>query len=921
MRKGTLSKSDRDLDFDQKTIYESHFFNGVYSNYYSFVNRFSCDLNVCRVVGESLQSSSQDQYSQVIVEILSLTDQIVPFIASLIQSEIMKTTNKENLLRGNNLCTKVTTAYLKKVLKPFAKKILSPIIDEMVTTSESYEIDLLRDDKALSLSETQRAETQKVIAMNMKNLVTKITQILTSLLENKNKFPIESNTICNLLWTLVTLKYPDDKLLPSQLVGGILFLRVICAFIATPDANNLLYPGVKLSSQGRRRLVLVSKTLQGISNVSTNSSDFVLDQLKDFLAQQIPTLQDIYKTVSTESKIQEINEFIKKDIPLKSCDLHVFFALHRLFIEAKTAYKVTQPNDKTPRFSLSPYTQLDVFQTTEEKEKTSPRHRVHEKTTSTVDGIVTDKIDPKLRRKMGKKMKLEIPETTENESGSLVKGTPDSQKTFIEKNEKTKEIIKETTYSTSPKNHNGSDEMAFPIAENTLSKTPKEGSNNRPHLDHIQVDFIRSETKLPVVPLRQQAMAEPSKRRSLRRSMYLTGIDIDTTFKDLYSIVGPAPYHRVIGHKTVSEWEAVSTSEEEDVLQSLLKTESIFYLGGNAPDGSVIVYLVVKRLVDMLKLKGVVEAWGTVVKKVLSSLSAFTFIIDCSWFSFQQIENEQLFTGVLKTMHTMLTEIGSGKYKVIVLHCAKVVESLILRVFGKNTFEVVSEFFELENRFKEENTLIPEDSKNFVKQSIVVEITVKGKTKEFELRMTLNDVILLGKKIKYLQDIKQITKFFVYDKKDVIELVNDRRMAQRLFFKSAKDKRSFIANLYASCFYRSMLNNQSLKIEAKKVEHKKNKWCECGEFVLQNCLESILVMSGGSGSVIREISFPALDHVSVFPFSNFTSILQIGYVDVKSPSLQVVVDEYFIAKSDEVFKENMGFMVERFNEQKNSMNL
>ncbi|EMD46912.1 gtpaseactivator protein for Ras family gtpase [Entamoeba histolytica KU27] len=500
--------NEKDVLNEEYNILQSHYFNCIYSNYFAFANRFSCDLTLCKTVGEHLRGNLQDQYSNIIVEVLTLTDRILPFISMLIQWEILHTNNKENLLRGNNLCTKVVTYYLKRTLRGFARKVLTPHITEIIETNKSYEIDKITLGNTID---------QSIIKENQNNLKCISIKIIDSLVQNVHQFPKEANTICNLIWTSLQGKYPEDAKLPSQLVGGILFLRVLCSFIATPDTNNLLLPGTKLIPSSRRKLILVSKTLQAISNVSTNSFDSVLEQMKEVLIQQIPRLHELYRIVSLDSTILPINDLVSKDIPLRQCDINIFFSLHYLFNQAKENHLTSNQNRTELRLSLNPkysnsMAQIDFNQIKEEDAKIS---------SSSVRKRVFPLKTPQRIEKSNDLFSLDV-----------------------------KPIKKK--------------DLSLCKIENTEEKSNENQQNDLP-------PFLLQKPSSP------KPLQEPSKRRSYRRSLYGGTIDIDSSYKDLSNLIGPTPFEPIKSFKKIVEWEIPEI--DEDIQNEFIKKlyESCFY--------------------------------------------------------------------------------------------------------------------------------------------------------------------------------------------------------------------------------------------------------------------------------------------------------------------------------------------------------
>ncbi|KAL7720002.1 Ras-GAP domain-containing protein [Entamoeba marina] len=806
-----------DLTFEKRTVFESHHFNGVYSNYYTFTNRFSCDFNMTRAVGEALQGNSQDEFANIIVDILDTTSRTLPFISTLIQLELMNVLNKENLLRGNNLCTKVTTCYFKKVLRPFTQKILKNIIKNIVTSPDSYEIDETILEHA----------TPNIIQNNLNHVISTCDKILQCLFHHKNNFPVEVTTICNILWDAIETRYPDDEVLPPQLIGGILFLRIFCPFIATPDVNNLLPPDVKLTANSRRSLIIISKTLQGISNVST-ISDSTLKTVGDYLKQQVPLLHDFYKYLSKTCKTLEIADFITKDVPLNSCDLQLLFTLHRLFFDATKRH--SQKKTTGYRKSISPF---ESFLSDYSSKLPSPQN-----------------LKPS-------------PQSSPASGSSPVSSSPRSPKNSL-------------------------------IHTSTIKSSPR--INNTARAGHVQSASVISTTSLNLqksqTPPKQLPQQQTSKRRMFRRSLYMIGFDVESSFKEMTSVVGPPPIDIATKKKKIVEWEG---GDHTNDVELLLAEERIFFVGGTTNTGNIIVYLIVKRLTDLLSIhNGMVIQWGDVVNDVLDKMSNFVLVVDCSWFAnVESVEWRNILKVICEIKQRKLSK--QTPFTTYLLQPTKGVVDSFTGECGE--VEIVKHYGKLEELWGEENLIIPEDSKGFVKKSLHVKMSHgKGKVLNGYIVLSLGEIYIIkedGIKISWAMSFHDIDKIIAFDKKSgiMVNFVNEKKLEPiTLHFNDIKERNMFMGLLYTSSFYCSMLSDTCKVVGGETC-------------LLVICLDCIMIKKGNK--IKKEIRFPSIHHISVLPYDNSKLLVEIEFKDVQSPSLNEVIQKWFIKKENESFREKM----------------
>ena len=300
-------------------MWDNNSFLFTFQHYNWVVNKIAQKLELAAFIGDNLSSYVLDVYIEIIIELFTSNDRILPFIKLLIQREFDQSTASENILRQNNLCTRLLTTYARTTCKRFLSGTIKNSVMKIVTTSASYELDETRLQPGENI-ESNQAALQKMCK-----------EIIDNIVMARSDVPIEIRTICNFLWENCVKYYPDKKELPSQIVGGYLFLRLFCPAIASPENFGLLGVETKISSKTRRNLIMVTKVLQNIANQTTVVKEPYLQRTKEFAEDNFLLIKNCNEYISTQTIVMTITlDGPTKFLNIGNLKLNKLFSLHSI---------------------------------------------------------------------------------------------------------------------------------------------------------------------------------------------------------------------------------------------------------------------------------------------------------------------------------------------------------------------------------------------------------------------------------------------------------------------------------------------------------------------------------------------------------------------------------------------------------------
>ena len=152
-----------------------------------------------------------------------------------------------------------------------------------------------------------RLSANEDLTTNRNNLEEAIRSLLDPIFDNPDNLPPEIRAFCRLLFRLTNEKFPGKG---YKVLSGSLFLRFICPFMGSPNSwrlltsqgmpptppymkgkNNIL---AEILPETRRKLILVTKVVQGIANENIEFNESYMNQISDLLQEYIIKLHKFY---------------------------------------------------------------------------------------------------------------------------------------------------------------------------------------------------------------------------------------------------------------------------------------------------------------------------------------------------------------------------------------------------------------------------------------------------------------------------------------------------------------------------------------------------------------------------------------------------------------------------------------------------
>ena len=231
------------------------------------------------------------------------------------------------LFRGNSILTKSTELYFFKVGYEYINLVMKPILNEIIETNESCEIDpakiaLPNDEKKI------------VLEANYKRLIGWVSKLWKTLYKTSKDLPLEIRShLKNFRRELEKFCLKDNEEATLNCISGFLFLRFFCPVILNPKLFNITFD--HLNDTNRRSLTLICKILLNLSTLKkfgekepfmVKVNDFIDENgedLKDYIDKVTQKKIDFTSTIwnlaeTTKSKLKDIavNQEELKELPV-----------------------------------------------------------------------------------------------------------------------------------------------------------------------------------------------------------------------------------------------------------------------------------------------------------------------------------------------------------------------------------------------------------------------------------------------------------------------------------------------------------------------------------------------------------------------------------------------------------------------------
>ncbi|KAL6059391.1 Ras GTPase activating protein ira2 [Balamuthia mandrillaris] len=245
-------------------------------------------------------TAERDTIATSLLNIFHWNCQILPLMQYALAYEIQNTENKSLLFRNESMAQILVGHFSRLVGSEYLQRVLRPLIKKLLAPEMEIEVDPTK----------LEGETLK---KNQARLRSTCEAFLQAIFNNLNKIPSEFREICFVLQIETKKKFPT---LLYRVIGGFFFLRFLCPAIVTPDAWDII--DGPLDAKQRRRLVLVAKVLQNLSNeVLFTTKQSYLTAMNDFVEEYTPRLHDFYDQLVSINERRYSNDIPEDNLGAK----------------------------------------------------------------------------------------------------------------------------------------------------------------------------------------------------------------------------------------------------------------------------------------------------------------------------------------------------------------------------------------------------------------------------------------------------------------------------------------------------------------------------------------------------------------------------------------------------------------------------
>eukprot|EP01139_Manchomonas_bermudensis_P014456 Amastigsp_a508501_771.p2 type:complete len:346 gc:universal Amastigsp_a508501_771:1082-45(-) len=285
---------------------------------------------VCNACHVSKQAAILDS----IVYIMERQEQTIQIIKRGITKSIEETLDGGTLFRENTSVTKLMTAYAKTIGKNYLINSLKRLVTLLFSSTEGFEVN------------PAKAEQDEDLVENLNNLMDWCERFVEQIVQTVDASPIQFREICHHLQRETMPKFPKSQ---HMVVGGFIFLRFFCPAILAPQQAGLANDPP--TAEQRRRLVLVAKALQNLSNgVQYGSKEAYLNAMNEFIEDYQGVLYDYFDAMATLP-----DDFVPAPVTpaqgallLEDSDLPSLHTLHKFIWESREAIAQSLEKDGAP---------------------------------------------------------------------------------------------------------------------------------------------------------------------------------------------------------------------------------------------------------------------------------------------------------------------------------------------------------------------------------------------------------------------------------------------------------------------------------------------------------------------------------------------------------------------------------------------
>eukprot|EP01104_Vermistella_antarctica_P004416 TRINITY_DN14870_c0_g1_i1.p1 TRINITY_DN14870_c0_g1~~TRINITY_DN14870_c0_g1_i1.p1 ORF type:complete len:704 (+),score=152.05 TRINITY_DN14870_c0_g1_i1:287-2398(+) len=249
----------------------------------SLINR---NLHLVSNILLAADTDDYDQLSQQLVIIFESNDRATNLLKWAMRRELWQHAGStaETLFREDSMVSKLVGNYFNLIGKSYLRHLLEPFIANVMCFQTSYEVD------------PDRSGENVDVRRNLRRLEHLTHDLLQRIVKSTPNCPPQIRTVFYFLRKEVSRLFPDHFL---RALGSFLFLRFICPAIVSPTAFGIT--DKQPTSEARRALVLIAKTIQNVVNaVAFGDKEQYMLPMNQFIANNFHLVQNFLFRLSSK---------------------------------------------------------------------------------------------------------------------------------------------------------------------------------------------------------------------------------------------------------------------------------------------------------------------------------------------------------------------------------------------------------------------------------------------------------------------------------------------------------------------------------------------------------------------------------------------------------------------------------------------
>ncbi|VDP65088.1 unnamed protein product [Echinostoma caproni] len=290
-------------------------------DYYGELREFvkTHSLALVRFLEPQLAAKQKEELASCLVNIYERIPglSVAQLLTDLLREDLRQHNDESMIFRSNSAGTKAVECYIKLVGNDYLQHILKSSIDQLLATSEDFEIDPSRITSTESNGTINPANVTNQVDKNREALIRHLKVIWSKISSSVSDLPRELREVFASLSTSVEQSHGSRT--AARLISSCLFLRFICPAIHGPVLFGLA-TAVPESSRLSRNLTMVAKVLQNLANLATfEEKERHMRSLNTFVEAEIPRMCAFLQSISTEPT--------DEDAPTQMSGCHQFIDL------------------------------------------------------------------------------------------------------------------------------------------------------------------------------------------------------------------------------------------------------------------------------------------------------------------------------------------------------------------------------------------------------------------------------------------------------------------------------------------------------------------------------------------------------------------------------------------------------------------